>query len=52
MLNNLDQKHIGTLLTRQQRETFYIEAGHEMLKQIRDINCFVQTVQAYLAMPS
>ncbi|CAN9341690.1 unnamed protein product [Alternaria alternata] len=43
MLNNLDQKHI---------ETFYIEAGHEMLKQIRDINCFVQTVQAYLAMPS
>jgi hypothetical protein len=52
MLDNLDQKHIGTPLTRQQQETFYIQAGHEMLKQIRDINCFVQTVQAYLAMPS
>ncbi|KAF7672642.1 hypothetical protein GT037_009143 [Alternaria burnsii] len=51
MLNNLDQKHIGTPLTRQQQETLYIQAGHEMLKQIRDINCFVQTVQAYLAMP-
>jgi hypothetical protein len=51
MLNNLDQKHIGTPLTRQQQETFYIQAGHEMLKQIRDIKCFVQTIQAYLAMP-
>jgi hypothetical protein len=34
MLNNLDQKHIDTPLTRQQQETFYVQAGHEMLKQI------------------
>lgn len=52
MLNNLDQQHIGTPLTGQQQETLYIQAGHGMLKQIGDIDCFVQTVQAYLAMPS
>jgi hypothetical protein len=51
MLNNLDQQHIGTPLTRQQQETLYIQAGHEMLKQIEDVDCFVQTVLAYLAMP-
>jgi hypothetical protein len=51
MLNNLDQQHIGTPLTRQQQETLYVQAGHEMLKQIQDVDCFVQTVQAYLAMP-
>ncbi|KAB2100287.1 hypothetical protein AG0111_0g11259 [Alternaria gaisen] len=52
MLNNLDQQHIGTPMTGQQQETLYIQAGHEMLKQIEDVDCFVQTVQAYLAMPS
>ncbi|CAN9401457.1 unnamed protein product [Alternaria alternata] len=51
MLNNLDQQHIGTPLTRQQQETLYIQAGHEMLKQIEDVDWFVQTVLAYLAMP-
>ncbi|CAN9393523.1 unnamed protein product [Alternaria alternata] len=51
MLNNLDQQHIGTPLTGQQQETLYIQAGHEMLKQIGDVDCFVQTVQACLAMP-
>ncbi|KAH8632682.1 hypothetical protein IG631_11316 [Alternaria alternata] len=51
MLNNLDQQHIGTPLTRQQQETLYVQAGHEMLKQIEDVDCFIQTVQAYLAMP-
>ncbi|CAN9399835.1 unnamed protein product [Alternaria alternata] len=41
MLNNLDQQHIGTPLTGQQQETLYIQAGHEMLKQIEDIDCFI-----------
>jgi hypothetical protein len=50
MLNNFDQQHIGMPLTGQQQETLYIQAGHQMLKQIEDVDCFVQTVQAYLAM--
>ncbi|CAN9376029.1 unnamed protein product [Alternaria sp. RS040] len=44
MLNNLDQQRIGTPMTSQQQETLYIQADHEMLKQIEDVDCFVQTV--------
>lgn len=49
MLRHLDQKHIGRPLTCQQQEAFYVQSGQDMLKQIKDVDCFVQTVQAYLA---
>jgi hypothetical protein len=51
MMNDLGQKHISTPLTAQQQDSFYFQAGNEFIQRILDVNCFVETVKAYLAMP-